>query len=151
MKIAISSDHKGYRLKTTLITYLMKKGYEVIDLGTDSVFSTDYPKYAFSLCEKVSQKEAEYGIVICGTGIGISIACNKVKGIRCAKVDNIKEARLTRNDNDANVLALNGSMFAYKAKDIVDVFLKTNFSNQERHIKRLKMIEDYEEGNYNEC
>jgi len=151
MKIAIASDHKGYHLKTTLITYLTKKGHEVIDLGTDSVFSTDYPKYAFLLCEKVSQKEAKYGIVICGTGIGISIACNKVKGIRCAKVDNIKEARLTRNDNDANVLSLNGNMFAYKAKDIVDVFLKTSFSNQERHIKRLKMIEDYEEGNYNEC
>lgn len=151
MKIAIASDHKGYHLKTTICTYLIKKGYEVIDLGTDSVFSTDYPKYAFALCDKVSKKEVDYGIVICGTGIGISIACNKVKGIRCAKVDNIKEAELTRNDNDANVLALSGKMFAYKAKDIVDVFLKTSFSNEHRHIKRLKMIEDFEEGNYNEC
>ena len=151
MKIAIASDHKGYHLKTTLITYLNKRGYEVIDLGTDSVISTDYPKYAFRLCEKVINKEAELGIVICGTGIGISIACNKVKGIRCAKVDNIKEAELTRLDNDANVLALNGSMMSFKAKDIVDVFLKTKFSNSGRHIKRLKMIQDYEEGNYNEC
>lgn len=151
MKIAIASDHKGYHLKTTLITYLTKKGYEVLDLGTDSVISTDYPKYAFLLCEKVVNKEADFGVVICGTGIGISIACNKVKGIRCSKVDNIKEAELTRLDNDANVLALNGKMMTYKAKDIVDVFLKTNFSNSERHIKRLKMIEDYEEGIYNEC
>ncbi|MBQ7137186.1 MAG: ribose 5-phosphate isomerase B [Bacilli bacterium] len=150
MKIAIASDHKGYRLKTTLINYLNKKGYEVFDLGTDSIFSTDYPKYAFSLCDKVSKKEVDYGIVICGTGIGISIACNKVNGIRCAKVDNIKEAKLTRHDNDANVLALSGNMFAYKAKDIVDVFLKAEFSNQERHIKRLKMIEEYERGKYNE-
>jgi ribose 5-phosphate isomerase B len=148
MKIAIASDHKGYHLKATLITYLTKKGYEIIDVGTDSVITTDYPKYAFALCEKVKNKETQFGIVICGTGIGISIACNKVKGIRCAKVDNIKEAELTRLDNDANVLALNGNMYAYKAKDIVDVFLKTNFSNESRHQKRLKMIADYEEGNY---
>ena len=151
MKIAIASDHKGYHLKVTLISYLVKKGYEVIDLGTDSVISVDYPIYAFNLCKKVAHKEADFGIAICGTGIGISIACNKVKGIRCAKVDNIKEAELTRLDNNANVLALNGSMMSYKAKDIVDVFLKTKFSNSERHIKRLKMIEDYEEGNSNEC
>ena len=151
MKIAIASDHKGYHLKTTLKTYLTKKGYETLDLGTDSVFSVDYPKYAFRLCDVVTKKEADYGIVICGTGIGISIACNKVKGIRCAKVDNIKDAKLTRVDNDANVLALNGSMMAYKAKDIVDTFLKTNFSNEERHIKRLKMIEEYEKGKYHEC
>ncbi len=151
MKIAIASDHKGYHLKVTLTSYLVKKGYEVIDLGTDSVISVDYPIYAFNLCKKVARKEADFGIAICGTGIGISIACNKVKGIRCAKVDNIKEAELTRLDNNANVLALNGSMMSYKAKDIVDVFLKTKFSNSERHIKRLKMIEDYEEGNSNEC
>ena len=151
MKIAIASDHKGYHLKTTLLSYLKKKKYEVLDLGTDTVFSVDYPKYAFELCEKISNKEVELGIVICGTGIGISIACNKVKGIRCAKVDNAKEAELTRLHNNANVLALNGNMFSYRAKDIVDAFLKTAFSNEERHVRRLKMIEDYEEGNYNEC
>lgn len=145
MKIVIASDHKGYHLKTTLITYLTKKGYEIMDLGTDSVLSTDYPKYAFLLGDAITKKEAECGIVICGTGIGVSIACNKVKGVRCAKVDNIKEAELTRLHNDANVLALNGGMISFKAKDIVDVFLKTNFSNEERHVKRLKMIEAYEE------
>ncbi len=148
MRIAVASDHKGYHLKTTLITYLKKKGYDVIDLGTDSVISTDYPKYAFLLCEKIINHEADLGIISCGTGIGVSIACNKVKGIRCAKVDNIKEARLTRSDNDANVLALNGNMFSYHAKDIVDVFLNTPFSNDERHLRRLKMITEYEEGNY---
>ncbi len=150
MKIAIASDHKGYHLKTTLITYLTKKGYEVLDLGTDSVISTDYPKYAFMLANKVANKEADYGIISCGTGIGVSIACNKVKGIRCAKVDNIKEAKLTRMDNDANVLALNGTMPNYRAKDIVDTFFKTPFSNDERHLRRLKMIKDYEDGTY-EC
>lgn len=150
MKIAIASDHKGYHLKTALITYLNKKGYEVIDIGTDSVISTDYPKYAFLLCKKIINKESDIGIVICGTGIGVSIACNKVKGIRCAKVDNTKEAKLTRIDNDANVLALNGNMLSFRAKDIVDVFLNTHFSNEERHKKRLKMIEEYEEGIY-EC
>ena len=149
MKIAIASDHKGYHLKTSLITYLQKKGYEVLDLGTDSVLSTDYPKYAFKLGEAIQKKEADYGIVICGTGIGISIACNKVKGIRCAKVDNVKEAKLTRQDNDSNVLALNGSIMTFRAKDIVDVFFKTSFSNEERHIRRLQMIENYEkDGKY---
>lgn len=146
MKIAIASDHKGYHLKTTLISYLQKKGFDIVDLGTDSVISVDYPKYAFLLCEKVVNKEVDFGIVICGTGIGVSIACNKVKGIRCAKVDNVKEAKLTREDNDANVLALNGSMMSFKAKDIVDVFLKTKFSDLERHNRRIKMINDYEEG-----
>ena len=150
MKVAIASDHKGYHLKTALINYLLKKGYEVLDLGTDSVISTDYPKFAFILCEAINNKEADFGIAICGTGIGISIACNKVKGIRCAKVDNVKEAKLTRMDNNANVLALNGSMLNFRAKDIVDVFLTTPFSNGERHIKRLKMIEDYEGGNSGE-
>ena len=150
MKIALASDHKGYHLKMTLLSYLKKKKIEVIDLGTDSVLSTDYPKFAFSLGESIQKKEVDYGIVICGTGIGISIACNKVKGIRCAKVDNTKEAKLTRLHNDANVLALNGSMMTFKAKDIVDVFLKTNFSNEERHIKRLEMINKYEEEGKNE-
>lgn len=150
MRIALASDHKGYHLKMTLLSYLKKKKIEVIDLGTDSVLSTDYPKFAFSLGETIQKKEADYGIVICGTGIGISIACNKVKGIRCAKVDNTKEAKLTRLHNDANVLALNGSMMSFKAKDIVDVFLKTNFSNEERHIKRLEIIDKYEKEGKNE-
>lgn len=145
MKIAIASDHKGYHLKVMLISYLKKKGFEIVDLGTDSVLSTDYPKFAFLLGETISNKVADYGIAVCGTGIGISIACNKVKGIRCAKVDNVKEAKLTRLHNDANILALNGNMLGFKAKDIVDVFFKTNFSNEERHIKRLKMIQEYEE------
>ena len=83
--------------------------------------------------------------MICGTGIGISIACNKVKGVRCAKVDNERQAKLTRMDNDANIIALDGSMVIYKALDIIDTYLKTPYSNLDKHNRRLKKIKDYEE------
>lgn len=149
MKIGIASDHRGFELKTKLIDYLKKKNFEVIDFGPNSTEMVDYTIYAFNLGERVAKKEVDFGIVICGTGIGISIACNKVKGIRCAKVDNAKEAELTRKDNDANVLALNGSMPLYRAKDIVDKFFSTDFSNVERYIKRIGHITEYENGNKN--
>lgn len=140
----MASDHRGYDLKIKLKTYLEKKGYSVTDLGTDNIDSVDYPDYAFKLGELVVKTKDSIGIAICGSGIGISIACNKVKGIRCAKVDTINDAKMTRLDNDANVVALNGNMPLYKAKDIIDIFLKTNFSNEERHINRIKKISDYE-------
>jgi len=145
MKIGIASDHRGFDLKKDLIKYLEKKNFEIIDFGTNSTANTDYTDYAFKIGENVAKKNIDFGIIICGTGIGISIACNKVKGIRCAKVDNVKEAELTRRDNDANVLALNGSMPLYRAKDIVDVFFKTNFSKIDRYIKRINQIKEYEE------
>ena len=144
MKIAIASDHRGYPLKTELIKYLTKKNYEIVDMGTNSTEMVDYPEYAFKLGESVANKEVDFGIVVCGTGIGISIACNKVIGVRCAKVDNMKEAELTRKDNDANVLALNGSMPLYRAKDIVDTFFKTEFTNEERNVNRINAISKYE-------
>ena len=105
----------------------------------------DYTKYGFLLGEKVASKEVDYGIAICGSGIGISIVCNKVKGIRCAKVDSVKDAYLTKKDNDANIIALNGTMPNYKAKDIVDKFFETDFSNTDRYIQRIKQITNYEE------
>lgn len=148
MKIGIASDHRGYKLKKKLISYLTKKKYEVIDLGTNSKDSVDYPDFALKLANSVLNKEVDQGIAICGTGIGISIACNKIDGIRCAKVDSPKEARLAKLDNDANVIALNGSMMSYKAKDILDVYLKTQFSNLERHIKRLEKIKELENPKY---
>lgn len=147
MKIGIASDHRGFDLKNELIKYLRKKNFEVIDYGTDSNAMVDYTKYAFILGESVAKKEVDFGIVTCGTGIGISIACNKVRGVRCAKVDNTKEAELTRRDNDANVLALNGSMPLYRAKDIVDVFFNTNFSGVNRYINRINQIIEYENNN----
>ena len=149
MKIGIVSDHRGYKLKKVLLNYLSKKNFEVFDFGTDSENSVDYPKYGFLIGEKVASNEVDFGIAICGSGIGISIACNKVKGVRCAKVSTVKEAYQTRMDNDANILALCGDMPSYKAKDIVDKFFSTDFSNMERHIRRIKMISEYEGSN--EC
>lgn len=147
MKIAIASDHRGYDLKEFLKQNL--KNYEIIDCGTNDRKSTDYPKYGFILGQKVATKEVEFGIAICGSGIGISIACNKVKGIRCAKVSNQNEAKYTRNDNDSNIVALSAETNKEDALEIVKTFLETPFSNEERHIRRIKLIKEYEEKN--EC
>ena len=144
MKIGIASDHRGLFLKTKLIKYLIKKKYEVIDYGTNSNESVDYPQFGFRLGEAVVTKEVDFGIAICGSGIGIYIACNKVEGVRCAKVDQPKEAIATRKDNDANILAINGSMPVFKALDIVDAFFKTDFSNEPRHQRRIDQIHAYE-------
>lgn len=145
MKIGIASDHRGYRLKEKLKKYLNKKNFEVIDFGTTSKESVDYPNFGFRLGEAVVAEEIDYGIAICGSGIGISIACNKVDGVRCAKVDTPKEAKATRKDNDANILALNGSMTTFRALDIVDAFFATSFSNLERHKHRIEEITEYEQ------
>lgn len=149
MKICIASDHRGYALKNSLINDLKEK-YIIDDLGTYNEEPTDYPKYGFKLGEKVANKEYDFGIVICGTGIGISIACNKVKGIRCAKVNSIEDTILTRKDNDANVIALDGKMELQKAKQIIETFLTTPFANLERYVKRINMIADYEKEIYHE-
>ena len=141
MKLGITSDHRGFKLKTNLFKKLEEE-YQIIDFGTFSEESVDYPDYAFKLSEEVANKDLDYGIAICSTGIGISIACNKVKGIRCAKVDNADEAKMTRLDNDANCLALNGNMPTYLAKDIIDIFINTDFSNLERHKRKIKKLED---------
>ena len=141
MKIGLASDHGGYKLKEKIKKYLESLNIDVIDYGTNSLESVDYPDYAKILCKNINAKEVDFGIAICSTGIGISIACNKIKGIRCAKVSSIKEAKLTRLDNDANCLALNGSMPVYLAKDIVDTFINTEFSNLERHKRRIDKLE----------
>jgi len=143
MKIGIASDHRGYKLKTKVIKYLKRKKYDVIDYGTNKKESVDFPDYVFKLGENLA--DFEYGIVICGTGIGVSIAANKVKGVRCAKVNSRKEAIMARKHNDANLIALNEGMFLPEAKDILDAFLKTEFKNEERLIRRNKKISDYEE------
>lgn len=144
MKICIGSDHKGFKYKKTLIEFLKKKGYEVTDFGTLSEEATDYPIYAFKVGESVRDKENELGILICGTGIGMSIACNKVKGVRCAKVSSKEEAYLTRFHNNANVIALSSNLSFSKLKKIVITFLEVPFSNEERHIRRIEMIENYD-------
>lgn len=144
MKIGIANDHRGYNLKIQILDELKEK-YEVLDLGTNSDESVDYPDYAFQLGEKVRDKELDFGIAICGSGIGISIACNKVKGVRCAKVSTKEEAMYTRHDNDSNIVALSEKVPAEEALEIIDVFVNTPFSNEEKHIRRINKITEYEE------
>lgn len=148
MKIGIACDHRGYELKE----YLKKeiKDVEIVDYGTFSTEIVDYPDYAFKLGQAVSEKTVDFGIAICGSGIGISIACNKVRKIRCAKVENEEEAKVTRNDNDANIVALSANTNKEIAVNIVKTFIFTPFSNEDRHLKRIKKIELYEDNNY-EC
>ena len=144
MKVGLASDHRGFKLKEKLKKYLTKKGYDIVDYGTDSPKSVDYPDFGILLGEKVRDKEVQFGIAICGSGIGISIACNKVKGVRCAKVNSKKEAKITRLDNDANIIALNEKMFLFEAKDIVDAFLNTKYIENERFKRRIDKISKYE-------
>ena len=144
MKIGIASDHQGYKLKSELINYLKKEKIEVIDYGTKSEESTDYPDYAFKIGEEIINKNISKGILICGSGIGMSIACNKVKGIRCAKVDNKNEAYMTRKDNDANVIAISGRLSLWNAKRIINTFLTTKYANIDRYNRRLNKIKEYE-------
>lgn len=142
MKIGIGNDHHGVKLKSKLIKYLQKKGYEVINYGSDLKESVDYPDYANLVAKSVSQNEIDFGILICNSGIGMSIACNRVKGARCAKINTLKEAKSSRLHNNANVVALASTTPYYKVKDILDVFLKTTYSNGERHNNRIAKIDD---------
>jgi len=141
MKLAIANDHRGVELKKYIINHL--KGVEIIDLGSDSKDYSDYPKYGFKLGEYVVKNKC-LGVAICGSGIGISIACNKVKGVRCAKVDFIKEAIITRRDNDANIIAISGDINPDKSIRIIEEFIKGEFKQEERYIKRINQINEYE-------
>ena len=145
MKIGIASDHRGYELKEKLKEALIKENYEVIDYGTNSKESTDYPDYAFILGENVVNKNVDYGVAICGSGIGISIACNKVKGVRCAKVTTKEEAEVTRIDNDSNIVAFGEKTSFEEALEIVKTFINTKFSDLEKHNRRINKIKAYEE------
>ena len=144
MKLIIGNDHKGTKLKNKINSFLEKEGHIVENIGTNEEISTDYPKYAFEVGEKISNSVAEFGILICGTGIGMSIAANKVNGVRCALVHNVEEAKLTRKHNDANVLALPSNISFINAKKIIKTFLNTKFSEEERHINRINLIKEYE-------
>lgn len=144
MKIGIVSDHRGYVIKQMLTSFLIQKGYNIVDYGTDSEDSVDYPIYAFKLGEKILNNDVTLGIAICGTGIGMSIALNKVKGIRCAKVNSIEEAELARSHNDAQVIALSSTLSQEELKNISLSFLRTEFSNEKKHINRINEISEYE-------
>jgi len=140
--IAIGSDHGGYDLKEEVKAYLEKMGYEYTDVGCAEKVSCDYPVYGRAVAEAVAKGDCEKGIVICTTGIGISITANKVPGIRCALCADSTSAKLTRLHNDANVLALGAGIVGVNlALEIVKTFLETEFSKEERHQRRIDMIE----------
>ena len=140
--IAIGCDHGGYELKLEIIKYLEKKGLEYKDFGCDGLESVDYPIYAKKVGQAILDGECEKGILICGTGIGISIAANKMKGIRCALCSDCFSAEATRLHNDTNIVALGGRVVGPElALKIVDIFLHTPFSGDERHARRVSMIE----------
>lgn len=147
--IAIGSDHAGYELKEELKKYLKEKGLETKDLGTNGLSSVDYPDFGRKVGEAVVNEHMDFGIVVCGTGIGISIAANKVKGIRAALVYDEETASLAKMHNNANVIALGGRKTSVEdAKKIVDSYLSASF--EERHQKRLDKIKKYEEGELHE-
>lgn len=140
--IAIGCDHGGFALKQEIIKHLTKKGIDIEDFGCFSEASCDYTDYGKAVAEAVVARKYERGILICGTGIGISITANKIKGIRCALCSDCFSAEATREHNDANILALGGRVVGVGlALKIVDTFLNTPFSNEERHIRRISKIE----------
>ncbi|MCR5595270.1 MAG: ribose 5-phosphate isomerase B [Lachnospiraceae bacterium] len=144
--ISIGSDHGGYDLKVKVVEHLKENGYEVKDFGCFDKNSCDYPDFGEAAAEAVASGECEKGIVICTTGIGISITANKIKGIRCALCTDTYLARMTRLHNDANVLALGASDIGTGlAMDIVDMFLNTEFSGEEKHVRRINKISKIEE------
>lgn len=144
MKIGFANDHRGYSLKEEIKKEL-EKDYEVVDYGTNSTESVDYPDYAFKLGEALQKKEIDYGVAICGSGIGISIACNKVKGVFCAKVDSLEDAIVTRKDNDANIIAFGEKVPFNDAIEWVKTFINTPCSQEEKHVRRRTKIKEYEE------
>ena len=146
MKIAIGNDHAALELKNHIVDYLVKEGHEVVNFGTDTPASTDYPIYGARVAHAVANGECERGVVICGTGIGISISANKVKGIRCALCSEPVSAKLTRQHNDANVLAMGARIIGpAMAEEIVHTFLTTEFECG-RHSRRVDLITKLENG-----
>ncbi|MTI66369.1 MAG: ribose 5-phosphate isomerase B [Firmicutes bacterium] len=147
MKIAIGSDHGGLELKENIRKYLKEEGIDFLDLGTDSDESVDYPEFGYKVSKAVKDGECDLGIVCCGTGIGISISANKVKGVRCALCSDCYSARMAREHNNANVLALGGRVVGKDlAIEIVDTFLKGKFQGG-RHERRVNKITDIEKDN----
>lgn len=146
MKIAIGADHGGYRLKEELASFIRSLGHEIEDVGCDCEQSVDYPDYALPVCERVTSGKAERGILVCGTGIGMSIAANKTAGIRCALVHDTFSAKATREHNDTNVLAMGERVIGPGlAQEIVRIWLETPFSGEQRHVGRIGKVMKLEE------
>ena len=146
MKIAIGCDHGALDLKNVLVAHLKNKGYEVADFGTYTAASCDYPEFAAAAAKAVASGECDKGIVLCTTGIGVSITANKVKGIRCALLSDLMSARLTREHNDTNMMALGAGVVGQMlALQIADIWLETDFSGDERHQRRINKLMAVEE------
>lgn len=145
MKIAIACDHGALDLKNAIIAHLQQQGHTVVNFGTDSLDSCDYPDFAGAAAKAVAAGECDRGIVLCSTGIGISIAANKVKGVRCALLSDLMSARLTREHNDTNVMAMGAFIVGQAlALQIVDTWLSTEFSGGERHARRIAKLAELE-------
>lgn len=145
MKIAIGADHRGYRTKSRIIDYLTDQKHEVLDYGTLSENSVDYPDFAINVAEKVAQRKAKFGILLCYSGQGMVMAANKVRGVRAAFCVNEDYARFARAHNDANVLVMPAGFikFGKKMRGIIDTFLNTKFEGG-RHLRRVRKIKKYE-------
>ena len=149
MKVAFGCDHGGINLKPVLIKFLQEKGIEYVDYGCFDTASTDYNEYALKVANAVKDGECDKGILFCGTGIGMSIVANKVKGIRCGHCHDVFSAKMTRLHNDANILALGERVVGPGLMlEIVEAFLFTEFSNDERHLRRVNKIKAVEEENF---
>lgn len=147
MKIAIAADHGGFELKDSMVEYIKSLGNEVVDLGTNSADSVDYPDYAKKVCEEIQKGNSDLGILICGTGIGMSLAANKFEGIRAACVSDVYSAKMSRNHNNANVLCIGARVIGDEvAKLIIKTFLENEFEAG-RHQRRVDKIMDFEKEN----
>lgn len=147
MKIAIAADHGGFELKDSMVEYIKSLGNEVVDLGTNSADSVDYPDYAKKVCEEIQQENSDLGILICGTGIGMSLAANKFEGIRAACVSDVYSAKMSRNHNNANVLCIGARVIGDEvAKLIIKTFLENEFEAG-RHQRRVDKIMAFEKEN----
>ena len=141
MKIAIACDHGALDLKNAVVAHLRKRGFEVVDFGTDSLASCDYPDFVAPAAKAVAAGECDKGIALCTTGIGVSIAANKIHGIRCALLSDLMSARLTREHNDTNMMAMGAGVVGQMlALEIVDTWLDTEFTHNERHQRRIDKV-----------
>jgi ribose 5-phosphate isomerase B len=146
MKIYIGTDHRGVEVEQKIVEYLISKSIEVYQSSIFHNDNDDYVDFAKDICMKVVNDEDSFGILICGTGIGMSIAANKIKGIRAARCASKDDAYLTRLDNDANVLCISYKLDFNEIIEIIETFINTEFSNEERHIRRVNKIKDLENG-----
>lgn len=142
--IAFGSDHAGFELKQALIAHAQSQGWDVLDFGTDSIDPFDYPLIVPPVVDSLRTKAANFGVLICGSGIGVDIVANRFRGMRSALVNNEELARLSREHNDANILSLPARFISIEtAIQCLDIFIKTKFSTEERHTRRLNMIDSF--------